>query len=365
MEPSSNQLIALWIHELKESSFALAEAARPIACNKKKEWEHSAAAAAKRADSALEQLFSEHFVPVVRARVAARFSAAIPDYKDICQEAFARLTNKLQQLRAQEDVNGTATMIRTADWRAYAAKVASSCMFEHIRKQSKLWRSVSGKLYYLFTKREGLAVWQADGQDVCGRSEWRGQNAPDRRHDNPRLAAIMAGGVSGPWPRLVDAILAESGGPILFRDLVALFHRYSLPRMEEQRSEMRDDDIRTLEDSPDRAESPEGLAYLKTITERLWKSIVGMPVGYRRALLLNLKGTDGGDIQLMDYLKLASRADIGACVEIEAEDFNELWPKLPVDDHAIAAMFGVARQQVINWRSAARERLRRDLNDWE
>src|SRR4051812_19910872 len=115
MESSSNQLIALWLHELKESSFAQAEAARAITHNKKQEWEVSAAAAAKRADSAFERLFSEHFMPVVRARVAARFSPAIPDYKDICQEAFARLTNKLQQLRAQEDRNGTATMIRTAD----------------------------------------------------------------------------------------------------------------------------------------------------------------------------------------------------------------------------------------------------------
>jgi hypothetical protein len=171
---------------------------------------------------------------------------------------------------------------------------------------------------------------------------------------------------SQPWPELVDLVLAEAGAPLRFDDLVALFHRRSVPQVEMQRSATpdEDDNCREWEDLPAGAESAETQAYLRDVTERMWRSILDMPLEHRRALLLNLKGADGGDLQLVDYLKLASQTDIARCLQIDVRKFEELWPHLPLDDNAIAQMFGVRRQQVINWRSCARERLRRDLKDW-
>jgi len=47
------------------------------------------------------------------------------------------------------------------------------------------------------------------------------------------------------------------------------------------------------------------------------------------------------------------------------EALAELWNSLPLDDHAIAARLGITRQQVINLRRAARERLARRLGTGE
>ena len=91
--------------------------------------------------------------------------------------------------------------------------------------------------------------------------------------------------------------------------------------------------------------------------ERLWIEIRALPLDQRRALLLNLEGADGGDIQLFEWLGVASIRGIAAVLEMDAEAFAALWNELPLDDLRIAEMFGINRQRVINLRSSARKRL--------
>jgi hypothetical protein len=47
------------------------------------------------------------------------------------------------------------------------------------------------------------------------------------------------------------------------------------------------------------------------------------------------------------------------------EELTEIWNALPLDDVAIAAHLGVTRQQVINLRKSARERLVRRMKTAE
>jgi hypothetical protein len=44
-----------------------------------------------------------------------------------------------------------------------------------------------------------------------------------------------------------------------------------------------------------------------------------------------------------------------------AEEFANLWNELPLEDASIASLLGVTRQQVINLRKSARERLTRRM----
>ena len=44
------------------------------------------------------------------------------------------------------------------------------------------------------------------------------------------------------------------------------------------------------------------------------------------------------------------------------EHLAEIWNELPLDDRTIAGHLGLTRQQVINLRSAARQRLARQMN---
>jgi hypothetical protein len=58
---------------------------------------------------------------------------------------------------------------------------------------------------------------------------------------------------------------------------------------------------------------------------------------------------------------VASIRTIGETLELPPEAFAGLWNSLPLDDLAIAALLGVTRQQVINLRKSARERLIRRI----
>jgi hypothetical protein len=71
------------------------------------------------------------------------------------------------------------------------------------------------------------------------------------------------------------------------------------------------------------------------------------------------------DVQRRDALTLlpltgvASLRDIANVLEIEAQKLAEIWNDLPLDDLSIGALLRVSRQQVINLRKSARERLAR------
>jgi hypothetical protein len=58
---------------------------------------------------------------------------------------------------------------------------------------------------------------------------------------------------------------------------------------------------------------------------------------------------------------IASVRKIAAALEWPAEDFANIWPRLPLSDLDIAQRLAVTRQQVINLRQAARQRLARRI----
>jgi hypothetical protein len=59
---------------------------------------------------------------------------------------------------------------------------------------------------------------------------------------------------------------------------------------------------------------------------------------------------------------VASFREVAGALETTPPDLAELWNRLPLEDLEIAARLGLDRQQVINLRSTARERLVRREN---
>jgi hypothetical protein len=99
--------------------------------------------------------------------------------------------------------------------------------------------------------------------------------------------------------------------------------------------------------------------------EALWRETCALPAPQRTALLLNLRDSDGGNaIALFALLGIASLEEVAAAIELPLAHLAALWPKLPLDDLTIAALLGITRQQVINLRLAARQRLARRLRKW-
>jgi hypothetical protein len=94
----------------------------------------------------------------------------------------------------------------------------------------------------------------------------------------------------------------------------------------------------------------------------LWQEIGQLPRRQRLALLLNFRDPGGQDlISLLPSTRTATIEQIAEALEFRLDDFLDLWQKLPLDDMTIAELLGAKRQQVINLRKCARERLARRM----
>jgi len=79
-------------------------------------------------------------------------------------------------------------------------------------------------------------------------------------------------------------------------------------------------------------------------------------------LLLNFRDARGQDlVGLLPYTRTATIEQIAEAIALPLEKFLELWSKLPLDDATIGELLGATRQQVINLRKCARERLERRI----
>jgi hypothetical protein len=93
----------------------------------------------------------------------------------------------------------------------------------------------------------------------------------------------------------------------------------------------------------------------------LWLEIAKLPLAQRVALLANLRSTAGACAWLLIELRVVKFRDLASCLGLSTEGLANIWNQLPLEDSEIAARWGLERQQVINMRSAARQRLGRRM----
>jgi len=163
----------------------------------------------------------------------------------------------------------------------------------------------------------------------------------------PGSAADIEGGA------LADAmieLLAEAGGPMLLEDIVTA---------------LADGEPRFAAESNNLADSaPTPLVRLeqRSDVQWLWREIQLLRPHQRAALLLNLRGDDGRNMAGLFVLTgVASIEEIAEAVVMTIDELASLWNELPWDDLRIGARLGLTRQQVINLRKSARERLARRM----
>ena len=95
----------------------------------------------------------------------------------------------------------------------------------------------------------------------------------------------------------------------------------------------------------------------------LWQEVCQLPRRQRVALLLNFKDVRGQElVSLLPYTRTATIAQIAETLDLPLVEFLRIWNKLPLDDATIAELLGATRQQVINLRKCARERLERRMS---
>jgi hypothetical protein len=246
------------------------------------------------------------------------------------------------------------------DFAAYAAVTAYNACNAYFRARHPAWLSLSMKVRYAATHSPVFALWEGvEGQDICGLPAQRGQKPLS---DAAALSAVC-GALRGkldasrlPTAALIEQILRAAGGPLPFEALVDA--AADLAGVEDERTQSLEQARNRLQDH---AAPADAQLILRNYVRRVWKEIGGLPVEHRRALLLNLNDSAGGDIRLFESLGIASVRDIAALLEMDALEFARLWNELPLDDARLAGLLGISRQDVANRRSTARKRLARRL----
>ena len=277
--------------------------------------------------------------PVIRRTLASRRSLfGTADLDDLRSEVLLRLVRRL--------ANGGGADI--LDFEDYVAGVAFHVVDDAMRRRYPERARFANRLRYHIKHRPELMTWSYRGDLVVGLRDGLDSHSNDRRI--PR-AEVDAGGDVRDMASALDRVLSD--GPVLFQALVTAFVG-DLPRAAAV----------DAEEISVGHEIASGGAEAAGIARRFWREIEALPERQRIALLLHMRD-ERGDTGLLQFLASGIGADaLAHAIGWTRAELQFHWPELPFDDNTIAALVGATRQQVINLRKCARERLRRHMQDW-
>jgi hypothetical protein len=285
------------------------------------------------------------------ARIVSRFLRSNrilhqQDADDVGSTVMLRLVSKLTALsQSPEDT--------IDDFQNYVATLTYNTIYDFVRDRFPQHTRLKNKLRYVLTHDPRLALWSTASGLACGLREWRDRQMVDERadllHATPAMRdarrpaeAVMAIVHSLRRPLTLDALAELTGELWGIRDAPA-----ARPI--------------ALED-PSQPPSQLMVAERREFLRSLWHEIQLLRPLQRQALLLNLR--DGDTINVLSLFLVTETATFGevaAAIAMSPEALKAIWNQLPLDDARIARNMTLTRQQVINLRKSARERLARRL----
>lgn len=333
----------------------------------------------------LAALVIEHADPIVTRiighKIGRRRSGADArtEAEDVRGEVMLQLVQRLHNFR----VDYAARPIH--DFGAYVAATTYNACDRYVSRKYPQRRRLKNGLRYLLTHRPGFALWQTGaGAWVAGLHEWRaGTTKPEfavdgaggfrlqQLRDDPRVCAqatTVDEDLSDPKHafNLLRAVFAWTDAPVeldLLTSVVAEWWGVGDEAVEiEVESGAHDGAAPRGVQLADTRPQPAVEAERRNYLERLWREIVELPPRQRVALLLHLRDEHGrACIDLWTLTGVATMPAVAAMLDMSVQRFAEMWNELPFDDNRIAAHLGLTRQQVINLRKSARERLTRRM----
>jgi len=328
------------------------------------------------AQDCLGRLLADHVEPVVRDITRYKFrrqsflGSRDQDEEDIRSEAVLQLIARLQELRSSPEHQ------RIENFRGYVAATTYNAYHKHMRMKYPARSRLKNRIRYLMNHAPGFTMRQDEHSDYqCGLQAWEQLGRGHRESATSQEADLEGFLHSLPGrenvsrmklAELVEAFLTWRRRPISLDDLVGTVAE--LQGIREAREETtysveeRDSTVSVCELLPDPGVDVVTKMEQRARLERLWIEICQLPQRQRVALLLNLRDAQTCDaLVLFTLTGIASLRRIAEVLEWPVEDFAVIWNKLPLEDTVIAANLGVTRQQVINLRKSARERLARRM----
>ena len=321
-------------------------------------------------DSILEALLTDCAPPilnrVVRRRMGSLYTPG--DAADLSSEAMLELLSRLRALR-----DGNAAWDLPFD--ALAAGVAANTVYRFMARRFPERNRLRKRLRYVIETHDRFRLWVGpNGTAICALARkslfGREQPPPDREEalagaaDLDRCRERMAAKPipDEPLEPLVLEILRTLGRPIDLSRLTGLVAEITGRREPSwvTPSAYNDEEIPGL--PPDPTPSVALRLELRQRLERLWPEVLLLSARHRNALLLSARSPNGAALWLVVDLGVAAFREVAGALEMTPEELAQLWNRLPLEDREIATRLGVDRQQVINFRSTARERLARREN---
>jgi hypothetical protein len=324
------------------------------------------------ADEFLSEFIAVHAEPIIngiigyKLRLNPRHSGTRSEAEDLRQEAIGQLLAELQKLRSHPERHPIG------DVRGLAATITYRLCARWMRRQFPEQQSLRNRIQYLLTRQAGFALWPDDRDKskkmIAGFAAWRGQSSSagsvnlGRLAQDERLLELLGGyGHSNKLKDALAAIFNRVGGPVEFDELVksvSVILRIKDRVVESLDADQGGSGFELADEEADVAWRVEKRIFL----QRLWGEMRQLPLQQRVALLLNLRDSEGrGCIALFPATGVATIRQLSEALEMSPEQLAEMWNDLPVEDSKIAELLKLTRQQVINVRKSARERLTRRL----
>lgn len=302
---------------------------------------------------AVETLILRVAKPVISGILANKRGRTLrnEELDDIGATVTLRLVRRLQNVPFEEKAS-------ISNFEDYVARLTYNLVYDILRQRFPQRTRLKNRLQYVLTRDKRFLTWVVNGMTVAGLTEWgereaiRGpgmirQEADDRMLDRNNTAGAL------------QALLLRFGKPLALNDLTTILG-----------------DLWGIGDeyTPMPVDTTSGSTPLRELETRqhltsLWAEIQALPAGQRTALLLNLRDAEGlNALAIFVMMGTTTLEGMAASLEMTNQELAAIWSELPIDDLTIAAKLGITRQQVINLRKSARERLSRRMKkkgQWE
>lgn len=337
-------------------------------------------------------LISEHAEPVIKKIVNYKLLSRRGDghadnrhfeVEEVHGEIVVQLLQRLRNLKIDYAVRPIN------DFRGYVATVAYNACDRFVSRKYPQRRRLKNGLRYLLTHRAGFTLWKDRNDEwLGGLASWRDRetlsndDAPaslerarrvQQLRDDPHIFVRHSDDAGEALTRslseqksaveLLNRIFRWTGCPVELDELVSVVAAWwNVTDYEASGAGDGAFDEDAVAELPDTRDGVGTELERRAHLERLWNEISELPPRQRTAVLLNLRDEHGrGVLDLWTLTGITTPEKIADALSVSVEELGEMLAELPFDDKRIAAHLGLTRQQVINLRKSARERLARRM----
>ncbi|HEY6805315.1 MAG TPA: sigma-70 family RNA polymerase sigma factor [Pyrinomonadaceae bacterium] len=321
----------------------------------------------------LDELLTQRVAPLVRRMLRRRLGLYVStkginennkDAEDIYQEALTRVVQTLNQRPASSSI----TNIRNFDH--YVSRMVSNICIDYLRAKSPARTRLKDNLRDLLRRHKDFALWDRDGERLCGFESWRNHDKSSFSSQEPhviehKLESFQASRFTdedirqAPVLQVVAELFDWIGGPVEVDVLV---------RMLAVLLDIKDQPPQSLDNQtgPDfenhRLLSNESLLEADELLQQLWIAVTELPAEQRAAFAFGFEDHAGQDFfTALLTAGVVNLSELARGMERSVQEVTRLRLLMPMDGATAALELKTSREKIYKWRFLALQTLKNKL----